>query len=58
MPVITVEMWTGRTPEQKKKIVEGITEVFSKLGVPVEATQVILKDNPKSNWAIGGKLCE
>jgi phenylpyruvate tautomerase PptA (4-oxalocrotonate tautomerase family) len=25
-------------------------------GVPPEAVQVILKDNPKHNWAIAGKL--
>ena len=56
MPVITVEMYEGRTPEQKRKIVEGITEVFVQIGVPPELTQVILHDNPKKNWAIGGKL--
>jgi len=28
MPVVTVEMWQGRTIEQKKKLVEGITEAF------------------------------
>ncbi len=56
MPVVIVEMWEGRTIEQKKQIVEGITSVWVKMGVPAEGVQVILKDNAKHNWAIAGKL--
>ncbi len=56
MPVVTVEMWEGRTIEQKKQLVEGITSSLVKIGVPKEAVQLIIKDNPKHNWAIGGKL--
>ena len=56
MPVVTVEMWEGRTIEQKKQLVEGITSSLVKIGVPQEAVQIIIKDNPKHNWATGGKL--
>ncbi len=56
MPVVIVEMWEGRTIEQKKQLVEGITSSFAKINTPPEAVQVILKDVPKHNWAIGGKL--
>ncbi len=56
MPVVTVEMWEGRTIEQKKQLVEGITSSLVKIGVSQEAVQIIIKDNPKHNWAIGGKL--
>ena len=56
MPVVTVEMWEGRTIEQKKQLVEGITTSFVKIGTSAEAVQVIIKDVPKHNWAIGGKL--
>ncbi len=56
MPVVTVEMWEGRTIDQKKQLVEGITSAFVKIGTPSEAVHVILKDIPKHNWAIGGKL--
>ena len=56
MPVVTVEMWEGRTIEQKKQLVEGITSSFVQIGTPPEAVQVIIKDIPKHNWAIGGKL--
>jgi 4-oxalocrotonate tautomerase len=55
MPVIIVEWWEGRTPEQKKQAIAGITDVMTKLGIPPESTQVIIKDNPKTNWGIAGK---
>lgn len=56
MPVVTVEMWEGRTIEQKKQLVEGITDSLVKIGVPQEAIHVIIKDVPKYNWGHGGKL--
>ena len=56
MPVVIVEMWEERTVEQKKQLVEGITSVIVNMGVPPEAVHIIIKDNPKHNWATGGKL--
>jgi len=56
MPVVIVEMWEGRTIEQKKQLAEGITSSLVKIGVSQEAVQIIIKDNPKHNWATGGKL--
>ena len=56
MPVVIVEMWEGRTIEQKKELVKGISAAFEKIGTPPSAVHIILKDNPKHNWAIGDKL--
>ncbi len=56
MPVVIVEMWQGRTVEQKRQLAQGITEEFVKIGVPRQQVHVIFKDNPKCNWATGGKL--
>ena len=57
MPVVTVDMWEGRTVEQKKQLAEGITSVMTaKLGITPEHIIIIIKDNPKHNWATGGKL--
>ncbi len=56
MPIVTVEMWEGRTIEQKKQLVEGITSSFEKIGTPKEVVQIIIKDISKHNWATGGKL--
>lgn len=56
MPVVTVEMWEGRTIEQKKQLASGITSVMTGIGIPPEAVQIIFKDNARHDWAIGGKL--
>jgi 4-oxalocrotonate tautomerase len=57
MPLVTVDMWEGRSVEQKKVLAQGITSVMTeKLGIPPEAVTIIIKDVPKHNWAIGGKL--
>lgn len=56
MPVVTVEMWEGRTIAQKKTLAEGITSVMTGIGIPAEAVHIIFKDVPKHNWATAGKL--
>ncbi len=56
MPIVIVEMWAGRSQEQKKIIVQGITEVFTKVGTPAEAVHIVINDVPKTNWGTGGKL--
>lgn len=56
MPVITVEMWRGRSLEQKRLLAQGITEQFVKIGTPAGRVQIIFKDNDKQDWAIGGTL--
>ena len=56
MPIVIVEMKEGRTVEQKKQLVAGITTAFVEIGAPAEAVRIILKDIPKNNFAVGGKL--
>ena len=56
MPVVIVEMWEGRTIEQKRQLAEDITSSFTKIDVPKEAVQIVFKDNAKHNWARGCKL--
>jgi 4-oxalocrotonate tautomerase len=57
MPTIRVEMFEGRTPEQKKNFVKALTEAaVSTLGSTPEAVDVILVDIKKSDWATGGVL--
>ena len=57
MPVITVEMFEGRTTEQKRKLVKTLTEGFCEAagGTP-SSVHVVIKDIAKSNWAVGGEL--
>lgn len=56
MPVIMIELFEGRTLEEKKQLVEGITAEFRKIGIPAEAVQIFFNEHPKSNVARGGKL--
>ena len=56
MPVVQVNVWSGMSLENKKKVVEGITRVLEEIGVPREAVTVIICEEPKENWASGGKL--
>ncbi len=56
MPVITVDMWEGHSVEDKKQLVTEISAAFTKLGMPEHAVCIIIRDNPKHNWARGGQL--
>lgn len=56
VPVVQVSVWAGMSSENKKKIVEGITQVIQEVGVPREAITIILYEVPKTDWASGGQL--
>jgi 4-oxalocrotonate tautomerase len=58
MPVINIDLWEGRTRAQKKEIIEGITAVFVKQGVPPQAVTIILHDIKKENWGTAGKCAD
>jgi len=55
MPVVIVEMWEGRTPEQKEKLIRGITKPFEEIGTKAEAVEIVLHDIPKINWGLRGQ---
>jgi len=54
MPSVQVYMWAGRDKEAKKRVIEGITKVFTEMEIPAEAVEVIINDIPKENWGMGG----
>ena len=56
MPVVIVEMWEGRTIDQKRQLATDITAAFTRTGVPQDVIDIIIRDNPKHNWAVAGKL--
>jgi 4-oxalocrotonate tautomerase len=57
MPVVTVQMWTGRTREQKRKLVRAITEAMVEhAGAKATNLHVILQEVPKEDWALAGVL--
>lgn len=57
MPIIRVELWSGRTAQQKADLAKSITDAVCRIaGAPPEATFVVFTDVPKENWAQGGVL--
>ncbi len=57
MPIIRVEMFTGRGREQKRLLVRELTDAFVRVagGTPDSVT-IILQDVEKEDWAAGGAL--
>jgi 4-oxalocrotonate tautomerase len=55
MPVVIVEMWEGRTPEQKEMLIKGITKAFEDIGVKTESLHIVIHDVPKANWGLRGQ---
>ena len=57
MPLYHIEMFEGRTPEQKKRLVEEITRVTVEvLGGSPESVDILITDVKRENWSTGGKL--
>lgn len=57
MPIIHVNMYEGRTIEQKRKMVVAMTEaVVKSLDVKPEAVRIIMHDIPRHNIAVAGVL--
>lgn len=57
MPIVRVEMWTGRTEAQKKELARVITDAMVNIAhTTPEATIIIFEDIDKGNWAQEGKL--
>jgi len=57
MPIVRIELFSGRTRKQKADTARGIAEVLERtMSIPVESTQVIFFDVEKSDWARAGQL--
>ena len=58
MPIIRVEMFKGRSVDQKRALVEKLTDAFVEAagGTP-QSVQVVITDVDKSDWGSGGQLC-
>ena len=57
MPIVRVEMWTGRAEAQKKELARVITDAMVNIAhTTPEATIIVFQDIEKANWAQAGKL--
>jgi 4-oxalocrotonate tautomerase len=56
MPFAQIYMIEGRTDEQKKAVIEKVTEALHEaVGAPRENIRVWIQDIPKTQWGIAGK---
>ncbi|MCY8231286.1 2-hydroxymuconate tautomerase [Priestia endophytica] len=56
MPYVTVKMLEGRTDEQKRALVEKVTEaVVETTGASKEKVAVIIEEMSKNNYGVAGK---
>ncbi|MCM3026842.1 4-oxalocrotonate tautomerase [Bacillus safensis] len=56
MPIITVTMLEGRTDEQKKALVEKVTDaVIETTGAEAEKVSIIIEEMKKEHFAVAGK---
>ncbi len=57
MPTINVQLFEGRSTEQKRAFVKAVTDAAcSTLGCEPAAVDVILHEITRENWSTAGKL--
>ena len=57
MPFITVEMLEGKTKEQKRQLIERMTDVACEtLGVDASKVFIFIEDLEKDNYGKNGKM--
>lgn len=57
MPVIRVELFEGRSVEQKRALASALTEAAARtLGIPPDSVDVMFFDIARHDWATSGTL--
>jgi 4-oxalocrotonate tautomerase len=57
MPVVRIEMYEGRSMDQKRELVRGVTDVVARVtGNDPESVHVIIEEVKPEHWSIGGLL--
>ena len=57
MPVVTIEWYEGRSPEQKRELAQKLTDLIVEVGkTEREHVWIRFVDSPKSEWAMGGEI--
>ncbi len=55
MPFAQIYMIEGRTEDQKRAVIEKVTQAMvDAIGAPKENVRVWIHDMPKENWGIAG----
>jgi 4-oxalocrotonate tautomerase len=55
MPFAQIYMLEGRTEEQKKAVIEKVTQALVEaVNAPVSTVRVLIQEVPSTNWGIAG----
>jgi 4-oxalocrotonate tautomerase len=55
MPLVTIMLIEGRSPEQKKAMFKAVTDaIVTSLGAPREAVRITLNEVPMEHFSVGG----
>jgi 4-oxalocrotonate tautomerase len=55
MPIVHAYVWKGFSNEAKKRVITGITRVFTEINIPAEAIEIVIHEIPMENWGIEGE---
>lgn len=55
MPSVQVNVWEGWGEKNAAHVIRGVTKVFTELGVPAAAVEVIIHEIPKTHWGMQGE---
>ena len=55
MPIVQIQVLQGRPESQMKELITNVTDAVVKtLEAPRESVRVIITEEPKTHWGIGG----
>ena len=56
MPFAQIYIMEGRTEEQKRAVIEKVTQALVEaVGAPKDSVRVLIHDVPKESWGIAGR---
>lgn len=56
MPIVRIELFPGRSPDQKQEIATRITRMLTEVaGIPADATSVIFQETAPQDWFNAGR---
>lgn len=59
MPFAQIYMLEGRTEEQKRAVIEKVTQALvDAIGAPQQNVRVWIHEMPKENWGIAGQTAK
>jgi len=56
MPLLTVELFPGRTSDKKRELIRALTDTYLQVcGGKAEAVTILLKEVDPADWGVGGR---